>query len=62
VALEALIAELEAESALLAEHRSAVGDAANAALHRQLGSDAAAKLERAVEAMEAAIRRHRLRR
>jgi hypothetical protein len=61
VALEALIAELEAEGAALGEHRGAVGGAANSALRGALPGDAAAEVELAVAAMEAAIRRHRLR-
>ena len=60
VALEALIAELSTEAPGLGEHRTAVGDAANAALRGELEDAAAAELERAVAAMEAAIRRHRL--
>jgi hypothetical protein len=61
IALEALIAELDDDGAALAEHRAGVGEAANAALHGKLGLDAAGEVERAVAAMEAAIRRHRLR-
>ena len=60
IALEALIAELAADAAALAEHRGSVGEAANAALRGELGSDATEDVERAVAAMEAAIRRHRL--
>jgi hypothetical protein len=62
VALEALIAELEGEATALGEHRPSVGEAANTALRGELGHEAAAQLERAVAAMEAALRRHRLRR
>jgi hypothetical protein len=61
VALEALIAELDAEAALLGEHRGAVGDAANAALRGELTEAMKGGLEEAVAAMEAALRRHRLR-
>jgi hypothetical protein len=62
VALEALIAELDAECAApLGEHRRAVGDAANAALRGELDQGTAAELERVVSAMEAALKRHRLR-
>jgi hypothetical protein len=61
VALEALIAELEEGSAGLADHRAAVGDAANAALRGELGHATATALGEAVTAMEAALVRHRLR-
>jgi hypothetical protein len=62
VALEALIAELgEAEAAPLAELRGAVGGAANAALQGELSTTAMKGVEEAVAAMEAALRRHRLR-
>jgi hypothetical protein len=60
VALEALIAEL-AEPRELHEHRSDVGAAANSALQGELGAEPAARVEAAVAAMEAALRRHRLR-
>jgi hypothetical protein len=61
VALEALLAELGPKAAgPLAEHRSAVGEAANAALRGPLAPATAAALEEAVSAMEAALRRHRL--
>jgi hypothetical protein len=62
VALEALIAELGGEAAApLREHRGAVGDAANAALRGALETAAIKGVEEAVAAMEAALRRHRLR-
>jgi hypothetical protein len=62
VALEALIAELGAEDAApLAGLRGAVGAAANAALHGPLETAAMKEVEEAVAAMEAALRRHRLR-
>ncbi len=60
VALEALIAELPREAAL-GEHRGAVGEAANAALRGALETTAMKGVEEAVAAMEAALRRHRLR-
>lgn len=60
VALEALIAELPREGAL-AELRRPIGEAANAALRGELSEAAAADVERAVAAMETAVRRHRLR-
>ena len=59
VALEALIAELP-ESALQ-EWRGPVGEAANTALHGELDAAETASIEEAVQAMEAALRRHRLR-
>jgi hypothetical protein len=61
VALEALIAELREQGEPLAEHRGAVGEAANAALRGALSTTAMKGLEEAVAAMEAALRRHRLR-
>jgi hypothetical protein len=62
VALEALIAELGGEAAApLGEHRGAVGEAANAALRGPLQTTAMNEVEEAVAAMEAALRRHRLR-
>jgi hypothetical protein len=60
VALEALIAELPEEAAL-DEWRSAIGEAANAALRGELGEGRTTSIEEAVAAMEAALRRHRLR-
>jgi hypothetical protein len=60
VALEALIAELPREGPL-SEHRHAVGEAANAALRGPLETTAINGVEDAVAAMEAALRRHRLR-
>jgi hypothetical protein len=60
VALEALIAELPGE-ATLHEVRQGVGEAANAALRGGLETTAAKRVEEAVAAMEAALRRHRLR-
>lgn len=59
VALEALIAEL-ADSGALAEHRGAVGAAANAALAGDLGAGDLRALAEAVKDMEAALRRYRL--
>jgi hypothetical protein len=59
VALEALIAELP-ESALQ-EWRGSVGEAANTALHGELEAAETASIEEGVRAMEAALRRHRLR-
>jgi hypothetical protein len=60
VALEALIAELDAGAAgALGEHRGSVGDAANAALDGELPDEVAARLAAALAAMEAAVRRHR---
>ena len=61
VALEALIAEVPAEAAL-GEWRGAIGEAANAALRGELDVDRTTGIEEAVAAMEAACRRHRLRR
>jgi hypothetical protein len=60
VALEAVIAELPGEGALH-EWRGPVGEAANAALRRALETTATKGVEEAVAAMEAALRRHRLR-
>jgi hypothetical protein len=60
VALEALIAELPRETSL-AERRGPVGEAANAALRGELSTTALDGVEEAVAAMEAALRRHRLR-
>ncbi|HEV3378958.1 MAG TPA: hypothetical protein VG126_16925 [Thermoleophilaceae bacterium] len=62
VALEAVIAELPGEQAApLAEHRGPIGEAANAALRGALETTAMKGVEEAVAAMEAALRRHRLR-
>jgi hypothetical protein len=62
VALEALIAELDAiAGGALGEHRGSVTEAANAALHGELPDELAAGLAAALAAMEAAVRRHRLR-
>jgi hypothetical protein len=61
VALEALIAELPGGGEALGEHRGAVGEAANGALHGELSTTAIKGVEEAVAAMEAALRRHRLR-
>lgn len=55
VALEALLAELP--GAQLSEWREPVSEAANAAIRGEARSE---DLERAVEAMEGALRRHRL--
>lgn len=60
VALEALIAELPGETGLH-ELRGAIGEAANAALRGGLDEGRTASAEEAVGAMEAALRRHRLR-
>ena len=59
VALEALVAELP--KAALDELRGSVAEAAGAALRRELGVAERTSIEEAVEAMEAALRRHRLR-
>ncbi len=59
VALEALLAELPREAALH-EWRGAIGEAANAALRGGLDAADTASIEKAVAAMEAALRRHRL--
>jgi hypothetical protein len=61
VALEALMAELGNEAENLAEHRRAAGEAANAALRGELPPGPASALGEAVAAMEAALKRHRLR-
>jgi hypothetical protein len=58
VALEALAAERPAAD--LAEHRNAVGAAANAALAGELDASSHEALTTAIEAMEAELRRHRL--
>jgi hypothetical protein len=60
VALEALIAELPSESGL-GELRRAVADAAGTALRGELDAAETASIEEAAQAMEAALRRHRLR-
>jgi hypothetical protein len=60
IALEALIAELP-DGEALGEWRRPVGEAANAALRDELREEAGQRVERAVVAMEAALRRHRLR-
>jgi hypothetical protein len=66
VAIEALLAADVASSASgpagasLADHRDAIGSAANAALRGELPGDSAAALEEAVAAMELALKRHRL--
>jgi hypothetical protein len=60
VALEALLAELPGGAA--AEWRAGVGALANAALGGPLGESQEQELAEAVSAMEAALRRHRLRR
>jgi hypothetical protein len=60
VALEALIAELP-ERAALHDWRGPVGEAANAALRGELTAAMKEGLEEAVAAMEAELRRHRLR-
>ncbi|MGH2714706.1 MAG: hypothetical protein ACRDM7_12625, partial [Thermoleophilaceae bacterium] len=58
--LEALIAELP-DGGALHDWRSAIGEAANAALRGELGEGTTTSIEEAVTAMEAALRRHRLR-
>ena len=60
VALEALLAELPGAEAL-GELRGAVAEAAGAALRGELGEAETTSIEEAVLAMEAALRRHRLR-
>ena len=66
VAIEALLASnvAAAESgpagASLADHREAIGAAANAALRAEMPGDAAGALEEAVAAMELALKRRRL--
>jgi hypothetical protein len=60
VALEALIAELPSESGL-GELRSSVAEAAGAALRGEIDAAGTTSIEEAVQAMEAALRRHRLR-
>jgi tetratricopeptide (TPR) repeat protein len=60
VALEALVAELPGEASL-PDLRGAVAEAAGAALRGELGVAETASIEEAVQAMEAALRRHRLR-
>jgi hypothetical protein len=60
VALEALVAELPSAEAL-ADFRGAVAEAAGAALRGELDAAETASIEEAVQAMEAALRRHRLR-
>jgi hypothetical protein len=61
VALEALIAELPRAGGTLSELRGSVADAASAALHGELDPGETASIEEGVRAMEAALRRHRLR-
>jgi hypothetical protein len=60
VALEALVAELP-DAGSLPDLRSAVAAAAGAALRGELGEAETTSIEEAVQAMEAALRRHRLR-
>jgi hypothetical protein len=60
VALEALVAELP-DAGPLPDLRSAVAAAAGAALRGELDAAETASIEEAVRAMEAALRRHRLR-
>ena len=58
VALEALLASVEGEdAAALAAHRSAVGDAANAALRGPLGGELSEAVAAAVEEMRLVLRR-----
>jgi hypothetical protein len=62
VALEALVGELpSSEAGALGELRSSVAEAAGAALRGELDAAETASIEEAVRAMEAALRRHRLR-
>jgi hypothetical protein len=61
VALEALVAELPEAAAALGELRGSVAVAAGAALRGELDAAETASIEEAVQAMEAALRRHRLR-
>jgi hypothetical protein len=61
VALEALIAELGDRAEALGEYRRSAGEAANAALHGDLPPELASAVAEAVAAMEAALKRHRLR-
>jgi hypothetical protein len=58
-ALQARVA-LEAMGPGLAEHRAAVGAAANAALEGDLDAEELQALTEAIEGMEAGLRRHRL--
>jgi len=60
VALEALVAELP-EAASLPDLRASIAAASNAALRGELDAAETASIEEAVQAMEAALRRHRLR-
>jgi hypothetical protein len=60
VALEALIAELP-DAGALPELRDAVAAAASAVLRGEVGGVETASIEEAVRAMEAVLRRHRLR-
>ena len=60
VALEALIAEPPGGESL-DEWRGPVAEAASAALRGELDASGTASIEEAVQAMEAALRRHRLR-
>jgi hypothetical protein len=66
VAIEALLAAGLASpdsgpaGGSLAEHREAIGAAANAALRGELPGNSSAALEEAVAAMELALKRHRL--
>jgi hypothetical protein len=61
MAFEALMAELAAGAAgPLGKHRGGVSEAANAALRGELPDEQAAVLGDALEAMEEAVRRHRL--
>jgi hypothetical protein len=60
VALEALVAELP-DAGSLPDLRSAVAQASSAALRGELDTAETASIEEAIQAMEAALRRHRLR-
>jgi hypothetical protein len=61
VALEAVAAELQDEAAGLNAHRAAIAEAANKALQADPDKDLQAAIEDAVKAMEAALRKRRLR-
>jgi hypothetical protein len=61
VALEALIAELPSEAPALGQLRGSVAEAASAALGGEIDAAGTTSIEEAVQAMEAALRRHRLR-
>ncbi len=60
VALEALLSELPEEAAALAEERTTVASAANAALEGDLPHQLSASLATSIERFEAVLRRRRL--